>query len=215
MNRRSFSLALAATPILGLAPGALLAQPTPDEGIDYRRLKDPVSTIAAPGKIEVLEFFWYACPHCDQLEPHLARWKSSLPVHVEFRKVHVAFRGDNHQRIFYTLEAMDRADALGPKVFDAIHRDGNPLATAKEAFAWAKAVGLDAAKFEATWSSFAVQSQQKRAEALINAYSVQGVPMFAVHGKYMTSPAMVGGSHARALQVVDYLVAQERRSARK
>jgi protein dithiol oxidoreductase (disulfide-forming) len=215
MNRRSFSFALAATPVLGLAPGALLAQPTPDEGIDYRRLKEPVSTMAATGKIEVLEFFWYACPHCDHLEPHLAKWKASLPVHVEFRKVHVAFRGDTHQRIFYTLEAMDRAEALGPKVFDAIHREGNPLSTTKEAFDWAKKMGLDPEKFEATWNSFGVQSQQKRANALINAYAVGGVPMFAVNGKYMTSPAMVGGSHARALQVVDYLVAQERRSARK
>jgi thiol:disulfide interchange protein DsbA len=213
MNRRTFSIATASLIAAPALTRVAQAQPTPDEGIDYKKLREPVATTSA-GKIEVLEFFWYACPHCFHLEPHLAKWKTGLPVHVDFKKVHVAFRGDTHQKIFYTLEALGNSNLLGPKVFDAIHKDGNPLATAKDVFSWAKAQRLDVAKFEAAWNSFGVQAQQKRANGLVNAYQIEGVPMFAVHGKYTTSPAMVGGSHARALQVVDYLVAQERRAAR-
>lgn len=214
VNRRSFSLAASALAAVSFLPRLVRAQPEPDEGIDYRQLREPVST-QTPSKIEVIEFFWYACPHCYHLEPHLKTWQSKLPSYVDFKKVHVAFRGDTHQKIFYTLQALGRAEELGPKVFDAIHQRGNAMAMLMEVSEWAKAQGLDVAKFESTWNSFAVQTQQKRANALVSAYKIEGVPMFAVNGKYVTSPAMVGGSHARALQVVDFLVARERRLNRR
>jgi thiol:disulfide interchange protein DsbA len=170
---------------------------------------------SAQGKIEILEFFWYACPHCFHLEPHLNKWKASLAADVVFKKVHVAFRGDNHQKIFYTLEAMGRAEALNAKVFEAIHQRGNPLASAKDAFEWAKSQSIDVPKFESLWDSFGVQTQQKRANALTAAYKIDGVPMFGINGRLVTSPAMVGGSHTRALQVVDYLVNAERKRRRQ
>ena len=199
--------------IAAFMPQAWAQQQAPDEGIDYRALREPVPT-SSPGKIEVLEFFWYACPHCYHLEPHLAKWKSSLGPDVVFKRVHVAFRGDTHQKIFYTLEALGKADALGAKVFDEIHQRNNSLPALMDAVEWAKKQGLEAAKFESTWNSFGVQTQQKRANALVASYKVDGVPMFGINGKYVTSPAMVGGSHARALQVVDYLIAQERKARR-
>jgi thiol:disulfide interchange protein DsbA len=214
MDRRSFSQAAASVVALSLFPHVANAQVTPDEGIDYRALREPVPT-SSPGKIEVLEFFWYACPHCYHLEPHLEKWKAKLPSYVVFKKVHVAFRGDAHQKIFYTLEALDKTTQLGPKVFEAIHEKGNALSTLPEALAWAKAQGLDAAMFETTWNSFGVQSQQTRANALVKAYRVDGVPMVGINGRFITSPAMVGGSHLRALHVVDHLVAQERKAGRK
>jgi len=214
LNRRSFSIRLAACIASPALVSPLRAQPMPDEGIDYRRLRDPVATTDR-SKIEVIEFFWYACPHCYHLEPHLDKWTSTLAPYVDFKKVHVAFRGDTHQKIFYTLEAMGLASSHGPKVFDAIHKKGNALATARDAFAWARSEGLEAAKFESTWASFGVQTQSRRANALVDAFRIDGVPMFGVNGKFTTSPAMVGGSHARALQVVDYLVAAERRAARR
>lgn len=213
-DRRTFIAALiGALLAITIAPTQAWAQQQPDEGIDYRTLREPVAT-SSPGKIEVLEFFWYACPHCYHLEPHLLKWKSGLGPDVVFKRVHVAFRGDNHQKIFYTLEAMGRADALGAKVFDEIHQRNNSLAAPTDAIEWAKKQGLDAAKFESTWNSFGVQTQQKRANALVASYKVDGVPMFGINGRYVTSPAMVGGSHARALQVVDYLIAQERKARR-
>jgi thiol:disulfide interchange protein DsbA len=215
MNRRNFSYQLICGALLA-ASGAVRswAQPaTPDEGIDYRTLRETVPT-SSPGKIEVLEFFWYACPHCYHLEPHLAKWKASLSADVTFRRVHVAFRGDTHQKIFYTLEAMGRAEALNAKVFDEIHQRNNPLAGLPDAAEWARKQGLDVAKFEAAWNSFGVQTQQKRANALVAGYRVDGVPTFGINGRYVTSPAMVGGSHVRALQVVDFLIAQERKAKR-
>ncbi len=215
MNRRNFSYQLICGALLA-ASGAVRswAQPaTPDEGIDYRTLRETVPT-SSPGKIEVLEFFWYACPHCYHLEPHLAKWKASLSADVTFRRVHVAFRGDTHQKIFYTLEAMGRAEALNAKVFDEIHQRNNPLAGLPDAAEWARKQGLDVAKFEAAWNSFGVQTQQKRANALVAGYRVDGVPTFGINGRYVTSPAMVGGSHVRALQVVDFLIGQERKAKR-
>lgn len=215
MNRRRFSLALAAaslSPLAAVEP--VFAQAQPDEGIDYRVLREPVPTSSA-GKIEVLEFFWYACPHCYHLEPHLAKWKASLGPDVVFKKVHVAFRGDTHQKIFYTLEALGQADRLGPRVFDEIHQRGNAMGMLMEVSEWAKKQGLDVAKFESTWNSFGVQTQQKRANALTAGYKIDGVPMFGINGRYVTSPAMVGGSHTRALQVVDFLIARERKTKAK
>ena len=215
MNRRSFSYQLICGALLA-ASGAVRswAQPaTPDEGIDYRTLREIIPT-SSPGKIEVLEFFWYACPHCYHLEPHLAKWKASLGADVVFRRVHVAFRGDTHQKIFYTLEAMGRAEALNAKVFDEIHQRNNPLAGLPDAAEWARKQGLDVTKFEAAWNSFGVQTQQKRANALVAGYRVDGVPTFGINGRYVTSPAMVGGSHVRALQVVDFLIGQERKAKR-
>lgn len=215
MNRRRFSLTLAAASLSPLvAVDSAFAQAQPDEGIDYRLLREPVPTSSA-GKIEVLEFFWYACPHCYHLEPHLAKWKAGLAPDVVFKKVHVAFRGDTHQKIFYTLEALGQADRLGPRVFDEIHQRGNAMGMLMEVSEWAKKQGLDIAKFESTWNSFGVQTQQKRANALVAGYKVDGVPMFGINGRYITSPAMVGGSHTRALQVVDFLIARERKNKTK
>jgi thiol:disulfide interchange protein DsbA len=222
INRRQFSIRLAAltAPVMaGLAGPELgfmrpaFAQANVDEGIDYKVLREPVAT-SSPGKIEILEFFWYACPHCFHLEPHLNKWKAKLPSDVVFKKVHVAFRGDVHQKIFYTLEALGKADSLGGKVFEQIHQRGNAMGMLLEVSEWAKTQGIDIAKFESLWNSFGVQTQQKRANALVESYKVEGVPTFGVNGRFVTSPAMVGGSHTRALQVVDYLIAQERKRRR-
>jgi thiol:disulfide interchange protein DsbA len=212
MNKREFSALLGA---LALAPATTaFAQPQPDEGIDYKVLREPLPT-SSPGKIEVLEFFWYSCPHCYHLEPHLAKWKASLPSDVVFKKVHVAFRGDTQQKLFYTLEALNKAEQLNARVFDEIHQRGKAMGMLMEISEWAKTQGIPVAQFESTWNSFGVQTQQKRANALVAGYKIEGVPTFGINGRYVTSPAMVGGSHARALQVVNHLIAQERKAKRK
>lgn len=215
MNRRRFSLALPlALTASSWAPLAAFAQPTPDEGIDYKLLREPVPT-SSPGKIEVLEFFLYSCPHCYRLDPLVNKWKTSLASDVVFKKVHVQPQDDTHQKIFYTLEALGEEARLGPKVFEEIHQRGNGMSMLMEVSEWARKQGVDAAKFESTWNSFGVQTQQKRANALSSGYGVRGVPMFGINGRYVTSPAMVGGSHTRALQIVDYLIDKERQSRRK
>ncbi|MFZ9733712.1 MAG: thiol:disulfide interchange protein DsbA/DsbL [Burkholderiaceae bacterium] len=200
------------TPIVfgfSLALSSRLAAQSFDEGIDYRVLRDPVPT-GSPGKIEVLEFFWYGCPHCRSFERPLAAWKASLGPHVVFRKVHVSFREEDHQRLFYTLETLGQADRLSARVFDAIHVAKQPMNSLSLLKDWAKQNGIDPQQFEQSWASFSVQSQMKRANTLMQAHRIDSVPQLSVNGRYVTSPAMVGGSQTRALQVVDYLVNLER-----
>ena len=180
-----------------------------DEGIDYRVLREPVPT-GSPGKIEVLEFFWYGCPHCRSFEKPLAAWKASIAPHVVFRKVHVSFREESHQRLFYTLETLGQADRLSGRIFDAIHVAKQPMTGLASLKEWAKQNAIDAQQFEQAWMSFSVQSQMKRANTLMQAHRIDSVPQLSINGRYVTSPAMVGGSHTRALQVVDYLVNLER-----
>jgi len=200
------------TPIVfgfSLALPSRLAAQSFDEGIDYRVLRDPVPT-GSPGKIEVLEFFWYGCPNCRSFERPLAAWKASVGPHVVFRKVHVSFREEGHQKLFYTLETLGQADRLSARVFDAIHVAKQPMNSLSMLKDWAKQNGIDPQQFEQSWASFSVQSQMKRANTLMQAHRIDSVPQLSVNGRYVTSPAMVGGSQARALQVVDYLVNLER-----
>ena len=209
MKKREFMKAGGALALAGLPGLALAAGAPPLAGTDYRLLNPARRTEAGDGKIEVLEFFWYACPHCYSLEPVIAGWTAKLAADVEFRQVHVAFRGNQHQQIFYTLEAMGKAEALGDKVFEAIHRQRKRMLKEDEILDWAKEQGLDTTAFEKAWGSFGVGVQMKKASKLVDDYAVDGVPMLAVNGKYLTSPAMVG-SNERVLEVVDALIAAER-----
>lgn len=147
-----------------------------------------------PGKIEVLEFFAYSCPHCAVLEPMTAKWAKALPAEVVVKQVPVAFNAGMKplQNLYYTLEALNRLD-LHPKVFAAIHQEKKRVFSKAEIVTWAVAQGLDKAKFESTFDSFGVQSKSTRAEQLTNSYRVQGTPSIAVAGKYITSPSEAGG----------------------
>jgi len=147
-----------------------------------------------PGKIEVLEFFSYACPHCAVLEPLFEKWTKTLPANVIVKSVPVAFNASMKpmQQLFYALEAMNRLD-LHPKVFQAIHEEKKKLFTKAEISAWVVMQGLDRAKFEAVFDSFGVTSQSTRADQLATAYKIQGTPSIAVAGRYVTSPSEAGG----------------------
>lgn len=160
------------------------------------------------GKVEVLEFFSYACPHCAVLEPMTAKWAKTLPANVEVKHVPVAFNAGMKplQNLFYTLEAMNRMD-LHPKVFAAIHQEKKRLFTKPEIVAWVVAQGVDKTKFETTFDSFGTQSKSTRAEQLTNAYRVQGTPSIAVGGKYITSPSEAGG-YQETIDVAAGLVKQ-------
>jgi thiol:disulfide interchange protein DsbA len=209
VKRRQLGMGLLGLSALGAYPAAW-AQGF-DEGIDYRVLRQAVATASAD-KIEVLEFFWYGCPHCKSFEGPLASWKASLAKDVVFRKVHVPFREETHQRLFYSLESMGLAEKLALKIFEAIHVERKPLLSIEDQKGFAKANGIDPARYEKAWMSFSVQSQMKRANALMQAYRIDGVPQLGVNGRYVTSPSMVGGNHQRALAVVDYLVNKERKA---
>jgi thiol:disulfide interchange protein DsbA len=214
MNRREFAAATAG--VLGTAalgwPGLALAQRKPEEGKDYRTLDKKAPVEAPAGKIEVVEFFWYSCPHCNAFEPKLAAWLKNLPADVAFRRVPVAFRDDfvPQQRLFFTLEAMGKVDELHAKVFHAIHVERQPTNREDGILAFAQKNGLDRAKFQELYNSFSVSTKARRAKQLQDQYQVDGVPAMGVAGRFYTDATMTG-SMDRALQAVDYLVAEVRR----
>jgi thiol:disulfide interchange protein DsbA len=192
-----------------LAAGAAGAA-EPLEGKDYMRLKNPQPTETGK-KIEVIEFFSYGCPHCNDLEPILDAWLAKLPPDVQFRRVPVMFnqRWESLAKIYYTLDAMGDEARLSPEVFKAIHGANLPLYQDKAFFDWAAAHGLDRAKVQEVYTSFAVNSKFNRAKALAQAYNIQSVPTIVVDGKYVTSSDRVG-THANLPPVIDALIVKAR-----
>jgi thiol:disulfide interchange protein DsbA len=180
------------------------------EGLDYKLLSSPQPT-ESKGKIEVTEFFWYACPHCYDLEPEIQAWVKQQKNDVVFKRVPIAFRDDflPHSQIFYTLEALGKEAEYSPKVMKAIHVDRKQLLKEDEIFIWAASVGLDVASFTSAYKSFSVITKAKTANVTGSAYRVNGVPTIFVQGKYETSPS-IAGTKARTLQTLDYLVNKSR-----
>ena len=176
-----------------------------EEGFDYRIL--PIAQpLESKGKVEVIEFFWYGCPHCYDFEPELSSWVKRQPKDVVFSRVPVAFREDfmPHSQLFYALEAMGKGDALNEKVMYAIHKENKRLLTEPEIVDWVASQGIDRNTFLATYRSFAVVSKARASKQLAEAYRIDGVPTIVMQGKYVTSPS-IAGTKAKAIAVMDHL----------
>lgn len=209
---------LAAISLSLVALSASASPANPQNGVDYRTLDKPQQTESG-SKIEVTEFFWYACPHCNALEPSLVEWVKKQGDNIVFKRVPVAFRESfvPQQKLFYTLEAMNKLDELHPKIFHTIHNERRSLDTDAAVTDWVVKQGIDKQKFLDLYNSFGIQSKARRAAQLQSAYQVDGVPLLAVDGRFLTSPSIVGNSlgrqpepvlHAATLQVLDALVAK-------
>ena len=205
MQRRAFTQA-ALTSTAALALPSAFGQATFKEGTDYLKLGRPVPVDAPAGKVEVLEFFGYWCPHCASFEPTFHAWTKKTPAHVVVRRNPVAFRDDNvpQQRLYFAIEAMGRLDDLHGKVFTAIHGERLRLSTVEQITAWMVKQGVDKDKFLGFYNSFGVAGKVQRARQLTEAYQVDGVPSLGVAGKYFTSGTQAK-SLERALTVVEYL----------
>ena len=221
MQRREFSLSaasLATAAALGASGLPILAQAQVkafQSGTDYLPLDKPAPTEALAGQIEVVEFFWYNCPHCNVFEPTFDAWTKKVPKDVAVRRVPVAFRADfePQQRLYYVLEGMGKVQELHKKVFNAVHVDKQQLNTADQITAWAEKQGIAKAKFVEMYNSFSVATKARKATQLQNAYAVDGVPALGINGRYFTS-ADQAKTMERALQVTDYLVGQSRSKAK-
>ncbi len=191
---------------LCFVPLAVLAQPS--AGDDYIQLKVPQSTEVAAGKIEVVEFFWFGCPHCYNLEPLLEQWIKRLPADVEFRRIPAVFnpRWGRDAGIFYAMQALGVEAKLHRPLFDAIHRDHLDSMPGEAFNQWLAKQGLDPRKFEETVKSFGVQSKVRRAAQLSVSYGIDGVPALAVHGRYVVPASQ------NMLGITDYLIGVVRRS---
>lgn len=210
MKRRDFSAtaaAIVAAPLTSWAQGK-----KPEEGVEYLALDKRVPTEAGDGKIEVIEFFWYSCPHCNAFEPRFAAWLKAAPKDVVVKRVPVRFRDDfePQQRAYYVFEALNMIDAMHGKLFHAIHTERQTLNTLAGLAAWSEKNGLPAQKFTETYNSFGVVSKAKRATQLQEAFKVQGVPALGVAGRFYTDGSLAG-SMERAVQTMDFLIAEVRR----
>lgn len=216
MKRREFSLAASAAAAsaltLGTSTGWAQAA-APKEGKDYVKLGKPAPTSAPAGKIEVIEFFWYSCPHCNAFEPQFAAWKNAVPDYVVVHRVPVAFNASfvPQQKLYYALEGMNLLDTLHAKVFHAIHVERNRLAKDDDIFAWIGKQGVDVAKFKESYNSFTVSNQVRKATQLQQDYDVEGVPALGVAGRYYTDGTRAG-SMVNALRVIDQLIAASRKA---
>ncbi len=213
MNRREFSQALTAAGLQMAVIGAAQAQGTPVEGQQFIKLAQPLPK-SPGGKIEVVEFFWYGCPHCNAFEPFFDAWQKKQPPDVLVRRVPVAFSAmhETHARIFYTLEAMGLIETMHRKVFAAIQVEHKRLDKEADIVAFATSQGIDGAKFGEMFKSFSVQTKTRQGKQLSEGYRIDGVPTLGIQGRWYTSGQLAGG-HQQALQVADYLIQLSRKSA--
>lgn len=211
MKRISLVLTLAAGLLLGNQPALAL-----DWGKDYVELGQTQKTDVKSGQIEVIEFFWYRCPHCYELEPELNAWTRKLPKDVVLKKVPGILNPSwaALARAFYALEAVGKLDKLHGEIFTAIHAQGMDLTPPERFFDWAVTKGIERKQIADAYNSFAVNTKVMRAQQLTGAYKLNGVPAFAVNGKYVTSAYMTG-STASMFKVLDELIDQERKNKGK
>jgi thiol:disulfide interchange protein DsbA len=205
--------------IAGAAPGAQLPGGKWQPGVNYDPVVPAQPTSVASGKVEVMEVFWLACPHCYALEPHIHSWLKTKPAYVEFVRVPVIWQDIHraHARLYYTLEALGRDDLIA-KAFDTIHQDLEnrvpPLVgqSEEETFRlqqqFAVQNGVSADDFSKAYNSFSVSSNMQRAEEITQRYHVQGVPFFVVNGKYSSDVAKAG-SESKLIELINDLAASE------
>ena len=217
MQRREFSISTAAVAALTLATAASTSAKAQGqqlkEGTDYLVLDKPAPTDSSAGKIEVVEFFWYSCSHCNRFEPQLEAWIKKMPKDVVLRRAPVAFRADfePQQRLYFALETLGKVEELNKKVFAAIHVDKLPLSNLPLITDWAEKQGISKAKFTEAYNSFPVATKTRKATLLQDAYKVDGVPALGVAGKYYTTGSLAQ-TMERALVVTDYLIELARKT---
>ncbi|KJH88573.1 MULTISPECIES: thiol:disulfide interchange protein DsbA/DsbL [Pseudomonas] len=205
MRNLIISAALVAASLFGMT-----AQAAEKPAAPYVELSNPVP-VAVPGKIEVVELFWYGCPHCYAFEPVINPWAEKLPSDVNFVRIPAMFGGpwDAHGQMFLTLESMGVEDQVHAAVFNAIQKEKKRLTDPEEMAEFLATQGVDKDKFLATFNSFAIKGQINKAKELAKKYEITGVPTMVVNGKYRFDIGSAGGAN-EALQLADKLIAKER-----
>jgi thiol:disulfide interchange protein DsbA len=205
--------------IAGSVPGTQLPGGKWQAGVNYDPVVPAQPTNVGPGKVEVMEVFWLACPHCYALEPRIRSWLKTKPAYVEFVRVPVIWQDIHraHARLYYTLEALGRDDLVG-KAFDTIHQDvenrvqslfgGSDEETYRLQQQFVAQNGVSADDFSKAYNSFSVSSNLQRAEEITQRYHVQGVPFFVVNGKYGTDVAKAG-TETKLFELINDLASSE------
>ena len=182
-----------------------------DEGIEYLLVSPPVRT-ANEEKIEVVEMFWYGCPHCYQFEPKLNAWRKNLPANVEFVRIPAVFdkrrNWELHARAYYTAELLGVLDKIHGPLFKAIHEKKEKLFTKETLADFFAKQGVDKKEFLDTLYSFGVGMKVARAIDLTSRYGIDGVPTVVINGRYRTHASLTNGQ-AGMLKVMDFLINKE------
>jgi len=180
-----------------------------EEGVHYELIV-PAQPTSTGDKVEVLETFWYGCPHCFRFEPFIERWLRKKPENAEFVRLPAIFRPawEVHARTFYAMELMGVWDKVHMPLFNAIHVMKKTLGTQESIAEFVADLGVDKEKFNKTYRSFAVETRVRRAKTMVSRYGIEGVPAVVVNGKYRVSNRMTGGA-ANTIKVINYLVEKE------
>jgi protein dithiol oxidoreductase (disulfide-forming) len=212
--RKTFAVTAVLLLALALGGGPAQAQSVPQLGRDYTRL-DPPHPVSGD-KIEVIEFFYYGCPVCYELEPLLTRWFFNSPDSIALRRVPAlsSDNWDNFAKLFYTLEAVGQLARLHWPVYDNFHFDGVKLNEEAAMADWVKKNGIDKDKFISIYRSPEIQAKLVAARQMIQSYDIKGVPSIVIDGKYVTSARMTGGTR-ELMQVVGQLVELARKERGK
>ena len=176
------------------------------EGGHYELLSE-VQPVQTGDKIEVVELFWYRCPHCFKLEPYLVKWLENIPANAEYVPIPAVLNQNwvLHGRAYYTFEALGLLSQLHGKFFDAIHKERKQFKTPEDIAKWVEQQGADGDSFLNTYNSFAVNSKIQFANIMGQKYGISGVPAIIVDGKYRTSVSMAG-SHDKLISLINFLI---------
>jgi len=210
MRNLILSAALVTASLFGMTAQAADDNVPLEAGKTYVELTNPVP-VSVPGKIEVVELFWYGCPHCYAFEPVINPWVEKLPEDVNFKRIPALFGGpwDAHGQLFITLDTMGVEHKVHAAVFNAIQKEGKRLVKPEDMADFVATQGVDKTKFLETFNSFAVKGKMAQYKELAQKYGVQGVPTLIVNGKYRFDIGSAGGEE-KALNVADQLIAKER-----
>ena len=193
-----------------LAAGTATAAVQLQQGVNYKLLQPAQPTSVAPGKVEIVEVFWYACGHCYLLEPRLEAWnRNGRPANAELVRLPATWNNilKTHARVFYTMDLLGKQN-LNPEVWREINVKGNRLDTPEKIEAFFTSRGVSKADFQRAFASFAMDSKVAKAEDLNRRYKITGTPTIVVNGKYVTDVSMAG-SEEKLFEVVNALVAKE------
>jgi thiol:disulfide interchange protein DsbA len=179
------------------------------EAVGYEIINPPLPT-HDPAKVEVIEFFWYGCPHCYDFEPVLNKWKETLPKNVEFIRIPAAFNETwaKHAKAYYTAEALGVVEKVHADFFDEVQKKGNPLETEEQLAKFFVAHGVKEADFHEAYKSFVVDAKMRQAPALAARYGLTGVPAIIINGKYKTN-GKIAGSHEKMIEIMNQLIEKE------
>lgn len=211
MNKPIARLARPLAAALMLLAGQLALAADPVEGVNYKLLRPAVPTNVAPGKVEVVEVFWYACGHCYALEPKIEAWeRKGKPAYVEMVRMPAVWNDllKTHARLFYTIDILGKPQ-LNNEAFREINVRGNRLDTPDKIEAFFTSRGVSKADFQKTFSGFAVESKLARAADLNKRYRISSTPTVVINGKYVTDVGMAGGEE-KLFELISALAAKEK-----